>query len=555
MQFSISGTKCQAQGHLIAIDHNQITASMKFKTGEVPESTWDSTLPCSIHFLPPDSVFRRQALGLQKLKERPATDIIRQTILGQRQPPVRTQKVVLANSSDESSKKAFQATPTQIEAIGRALSRPFTLVQGPPGTGKTRMIAEIVVNLLRLQPRSKILVCATSNTAVQNDVVALFRPVEALRKKLLWLGSANRDVEWSEKLSPEFRTLAYIQMMSDSSPEGVRFAELRRRQHLRGGEAIEAFILRQQLEEALCGQADVVCCTLETAARDCLTGQTFPTVIMDEATQALEPSALIPLIYGAERVVLVGDQCQLGPVVCNQNLEANGYGQSLFERLIKANVDSIMLDRQFRMHPEISAFPNAQFYNGRIQDGVTAKERLHRIRECFPNPEIPLSFIDHNGDELQIKNSYGNSLEAEIVVRVVCRLLKAGIPPSHIGIITPYRGQVKLIDKDLRHEPSDYPGLKIATVDSFQGNECDYIIMSTVRSGGTIGFVKDTRRMNVSLTRARYGLVIVGHRETLSYGSDDWYALCEHFEAKGVLTKEGIRSNAALAALMKLGKR
>jgi regulator of nonsense transcripts 1 len=129
-------------------------------------------------------------------------------------------------------------------------------------------------------------------------------------------------------------------------------------------------------------------------------------------------------------------------------------------------------------------------------------------------------------------------LEATIVQQIVQALITGNVSPANIGVITPYRGQVQLLEQTLRPDGTGFPCMKIATVDSFQGGECDYIVMSCVRNGRGIGFVKDERRLNVSLTRARFGLVIVGNKGTLSRDSQTWHALCRHFEAKGLMVDQ-----------------
>jgi hypothetical protein len=198
-----------------------------------------------------------------------------------------------------------------------------------------------------------------------------------------------------------------------------------------------------------------------------------------------------------------------------------------------------MLDEQFRMHPRISEFPNKAFYQGQIRDGLTADEREGPDLECFPvkdeaNKTIPLAFYDVTTDEEQEGKSFRNWGEVE-TVKQVANLLKAnGIQEERIGIISPYGAQVRALRYALPRP--QYPKLKIASVDSFQGGEKDYIIMSCVRSGGpTIGFLGDMRRLNVSLTRARYGLVMVGNTGTLSQYSRVWNQLAEHFRGLGVV--------------------
>jgi regulator of nonsense transcripts 1 len=215
----------------------------------------------------------------------------------------------------------------------------------------------------------------------------------------------SRDFPPSPDLPPEYEVWGYFKMLKDMSTEGQEFFRLHKMawdKPLRGAQAQAADNLRRVLEKRLCEQSDVICCTLETAARECLDQLIFPIVIIDEATQAVEPSALIPLTHGAQRFVLVGDQKQLGPVISDRELERSGYGWSLFERLIEAKVEHVMLDRQFRMHPEISAFPNKHFYQGRLHDGVSQKERCGAPMTCFPIQNIPLLFVDCSGDERKL---------------------------------------------------------------------------------------------------------------------------------------------------------
>jgi hypothetical protein len=546
------------EGRIISICDQEVSVSVKFKSNMArPASGRWNTFRCDIEFFPCDAIVVRQLLALDVLAHRPQSDSIRRIVLGQaRSAP--GQLIPFADASYSFENVTFRATQKQTEAVRRALSQPFTIIQGPPGTGKTKTISAIVIQLLA-NPEiygTKVLVCGTSNASVQNLAVALLPAVRGAGKHLVWLAAATRDIQPSPDLPPEFEALAYWQMLKDPSPQGMEYLQLQQdawKRPLRGSVAEQANLLREQLEKQLCLAADVVCCTLETAARDCMVGLIFKSVIMDEATQAVEPSALIPLIYKAERVVLVGDQCQLGPVVRTRDLESHGYDWSLFERMIESKADYVMLDQQFRMHPEISAFPNKQFYDNKIQDGVTAEQRMGPRLTCFPNPKIPILFIHSSGDEQKIGRSFANEVEANITARVVTTLTRGGIKSCQIGIITPYRPQVQLLEQTIRPNPSMHPDMKIATVDSFQGGECDYIVMSCVRTGPTIGFVKDTRRMNVSLTRARYGLVIIGDRDSLSRDSPDWNALCSHFAAKRAIIKEDAR--VAPRARSDFGKR
>jgi hypothetical protein len=178
------------------------------------------------------------------------------------------------------------------------------------------------------------------------------------------------------------------------------------------------------------------------------------------------------------------------------------------------------------MHPLICQFPSKRFYQDNILNGITAADRASPDLTCFPYPDVPLLFLNIVGGEREVGNSRSNENEAVAVRDVVQLMLSKGIDYSRIGVISPYGGQVGLLRQTLKFPER----IQIASVDSFQGGESDYIILSCVRTGESIGFLSDFRRLNVSLTRARYGLVIVGDAATLSSHSDDWRALIDHYQ-------------------------
>ena len=170
----------------------------------------------------------------------------------------------------------------------------------------------------------------------------------------------------------------------------------------------------------------------------------FENVLIDEITQAQEPEALIPLTLGAKRVVLVGDQCQLGPTVCDEKLSKKGLGKSLFDRLLSLKLSCIMLDTQYRMHPSIADFPSKEFYHSKLFNGISEQDRDNRKIAAFPWPTSkPLCFIDTAGKEEVGPNgtSYLNRFEAEEVVRVLKKLLALGVKQEQIGVISFYDGQ------------------------------------------------------------------------------------------------------------------
>ncbi len=216
---------------------------------------------------------------------------------------------------------------------------------------------------------------------------------------------------------------------------------------------------------------------------------------------------------------------QLGPVVMNKKAARAGLSQSLFERLVILGNRPIRLNVQYRMHPCLSLFPSNMFYDGTLQNGVTAPERLRKnVDFPWPVSDTPMFFYQNLGTE-EISSSgtsYLNRTEASNVEKIVTKFFKAGVMPSQIGVITPYEGQRSYVVTYMQHNGSLkkdlYKDVEVASVDAFQGREKDYIILSCVRSNEHqgIGFLNDPRRLNVALTRAKYGAVILGNPKVLS---------------------------------------
>jgi hypothetical protein len=504
----------------------------------------------TITFSPVDVVYRRAATALDYL-EKAADSEIRAVILGDKRKTTTQGTTLISDASFTFPEAEFAATPVQTEAVNRGLAQSVTLIQGPPGCGKTAVIAAFAVHLLATAKDAKhrILVCGTSNVSVENLVRVVVPAAMGAGKKAVWLATKTQDKRPGLEVSPEHRALVYQQMLKRDTRQGRLFRLLDEKASantLSGKELKQLQELRDILERQICKEADVVCCTLVTAGRRCLEELRFQTVVIDESTQALEPTALIPLIHGCTKLVLVGDQNQLGPVLETDALRRTGYQTGIFKRLISVGLGHTMLDCQFRMHPAISEFPNQQFYHGRITDGITADQRTGPPVLCFPSQTLPLLFWNLNGTAEKKGTSWVNKIEADAVETVVRLLLSSGVEPSAIGVITPYRGQTDLLRRLL--PPFIYPRMKIASVDSFQGGERDYIVMSCVRSGGqNIGFLTDDCRLNVSLTRARFGLAIIGNARTLSSGRT-WRLLCDHYEAKGAMKTEIPRIRVQRAA-------
>jgi regulator of nonsense transcripts 1 len=282
----------------------------------------------------------------------------------------------------------------------------------------------------------------------------------------------------------------------------------------------------------------------------------FRTVLIDESTQSAEPECMIPLVLGCKQVVLVGDHQQLGPVIMNKKAAKAGLNQSLFERLVFLGLAPIRLNVQYRMHPCLSQFPSNMFYEGSLQNGVTAQQRLRRDVD-FPWPvgDTPMMFWSNLGNE-EISasgTSYLNRTEASNVEKIVTRFFKAGVQPQDIGVITPYEGQRSFVVSSMQNtgtfKKENYKEIEVASVDAFQGREKDFIVLSCVRSNDHqgIGFLSDPRRLNVALTRAKYGLVILGNPKVLSK-HPLWHYLLLHFKERNCLV-EGPLSNLQTSLL------
>ncbi len=274
--------------------------------------------------------------------------------------------------------------------------------------------------------------------------------------------------------------------------------------------------------QVLCG-SEVVCATLVGCGAEVLDGLSFPLVVIDECTQATEPRAAIALARASDRVVLIGDQRQLAPTVTSDAARAGGLGVSLFERLLGVGVRASMLTVQYRMHPAIAAWPSRAFYGGLLEAGVSAVQRPLPPR--WPS-DHPVHFAHVDGRERRSRGGVSrfNAQEVRAVARAVERLLGRGegaegdadgegerLRADELGVITPYAAQVSELRRAL---PS---AVEVRTVDGFQGREKEVIIISAVRANARaeLGFLVDPRRLNVAITRARRGLLVVGHAPTL----------------------------------------
>ncbi|XP_057510254.1 regulator of nonsense transcripts 1 homolog isoform X2 [Actinidia eriantha] len=422
---------------------------------------------------------------------------------------------------------------SQIFAVKSVLQKPVSLIQGPPGTGKTVTSAAIVYHMAK-QGQGQVLVCAPSNVAVDQ----LAEKISATGLKVIRISAKSREAVSSPV---EHLTLHYQVRHLDTSEKSElhKLQQLKDEQgELSSSDEKKYKALKQATEREISQSANVICCTCVGAGDPRLASFRFRQVLIDESTQATEPECLIPLVLGAKQVILVGDHCQLGPVIMCKKAARAGLAQSLFERLVLLGVKPIRLQVQYRMHPSLSEFPSNSFYEGMLQNGVTINERQSPgIDFPWPVPNRPMFFYVQMGQE-EISasgTSYLNRTEASNVEKIVTTFLKSGVVPSQIGVITPYEGQrayiVNYMSRNGALRQQLYKEIEVASVDSFQGREKDYIILSCVRSNEHqgIGFLNDPRRLNVALTRARYGIVILGNPKVLSK-QQLWNGLLTHYK-------------------------
>ncbi len=421
---------------------------------------------------------------------------------------------------------------TQEKAVNEVLwTKDVMVVHGPPGTGKTTTLVEAINETLRRE--SQVLVCAQSNMAVDWISEQLVdRGINVLR-----VGNPTRVNDKMLSFTYERRFEAhpdYPQLWS--LRKAIREMRSKRK---RGNESYHqqldrlnsrAAELEIRINAEIFGEARVIACTLTGAASRVLEGMKFSTLFIDEAAQALEAACWIP-IRKVSRVIFAGDHCQLPPTVKSIAALKAGLGKTLMERIVENKPEIVtLLQVQYRMNDEIMRFSSNEFYGGKLQ---TAPEIKYR---GILDYDIPISWYDT--DELPeetenreqfVGESFGriNKAEAELTLQHLelyySRIGKQRILDERIdvGIISPYRAQVQLLRRLIRKREFFKPFrhlITVNTVDGFQGQERDVIVLSLVRSNdeGQIGFLRDLRRMNVAITRARMKLIILGSVDTLT---------------------------------------
>lgn len=522
----------QGVGYVIKIPNNQsdeVCLELR-KTGN------DKSVPTELsHNFSADYVWKatsydrmQNAMKTFALDEMSVSGYIFHTLLGH---DVRLQPMKLNLPKKWTAPGLPDLNTSQVDAIRSVLQKPLSLIQGPPGTGKTVTSATIIYHLAKTSG-NQVLVCAPSNVAVDQ----LCEKIHLTGLKVVRLTAKSReDVE----SSVSFLSLHEQVRKSGLNSEFMKLSQLKTETGELSIQDEKKFKqLTKQVEREALNNADVVCCTCVGAGDPRLAKMKFRNVLIDESTQSAEPECIIPLVLGCKQAVLVGDHKQLGPVIMNKKAAKAGLNQSLFERLMELQNKPIVLNMQYRMHPCLSEFPSNMFYEGSLQNGVTVEQRKRNdVDFPWPAAEMPMMFWSNFGNE-EISTSgtsYLNRTEASNVEKAVTRFFRAGVPPSSIGVITPYEGQRSYIVSTMQNsgtlKKEMYKEVEVASVDAFQGREKDFIVLSCVRSNENqgIGFLSDPRRLNVALTRAKYGLVILGNPKILSK-HELWWNLLTHFK-------------------------
>lgn len=449
--------------------------------------------------------------------------------------------------------------PTQERAVNEVLwAKDVAIVHGPPGTGKTTTLVEAINETLMRE--SQVLVCAQSNMAVDWISEKLVdRGINVLR-----IGNPTRvndkmlgfTYERRFESHPDYPQLwairkAIRELRKNRKKGSENFHQKMDRLKSRASE------IELRINAELFGEARVIACTLVGSAHHLLEGMKFGTLFIDEAAQALEAACWIPM-KRASRVILAGDHCQLPPTIKSIAALRAGLGKTLMERIAENKPEVVtLLKIQYRMNDEIMRFSSDWFYGGKVESAPQIKYR------SVLDYDHPITWIDTSNEENQITiegedapedsastassvsaanqnsdlnfkeqfvgESFGriNKAEAELTLLTLAeyftkigkqRVLEERID---VGIISPYRAQVQYLKKLIKKYEFFKPYrrlISVNTVDGFQGQERDVILISLVRSNdeGQIGFLKDLRRMNVAMTRARMKLIILGNKDTMT---------------------------------------
>lgn len=448
----------------------------------------------------------------------------------------------------EATTRHSALNPTQQAAVNWALTaQDVAIIHGPPGTGKTTTLVEIIYQAVQIP--KKVLVTAPSNLGVDNLLeklvarglkpIRLGHPARVMESLRAW--SLDFVVEKHEDARLAQKMMKQASVLFQQARRYTRAAPAKGEKPALWAEAKALMADARQLEsravKRVLDDADIICATTTGLDPFLLGNRSFDLVVLDEAGQATEPNAWIPLLRGTS-LICGGDHCQLPPTVLSREAAEQGLGISLMERLVQLYGPLVTrrLDIQYRMHESIMNFSSQEFYEGALQAAPAVAQ--HRLRDILPalgaqDDLGPLLFIDTAGSGFQEETerdsgSRFNLGEAKIVERRIANLLALGLAAEQIAVITPYAAQARLLRDRLAGQ-----GIEVDTIDGFQGREKEAVVISLVRSNDDqeIGFLKENRRLNVALTRARRHMLVIGDSATL--GSHGFFQrLLQYFESQ-----------------------
>lgn len=427
---------------------------------------------------------------------------------------------------------------SQMEAVHKILSaEDLAIVHGPPGTGKTTTLVQAIKALIK-KDNKQLLVVAPSNAAVDLlsekladeglDVIRAGNPARISEKLMsLTLDSKTaadvrmKEVKKMKKQAQAFKDMAHKYKRSFGKAERDQRKALFDEAHkvMKEADRTEQYIMEGLLEKA-----QIITATLVGANHYSIKNRKYHTIVIDEAGQALEPASWIPVLKG-QKLVMAGDHNQLPPTIKSKVAGNNGLNETLMSKCVALFPEAVvLLEEQYRMHRYIMGYSSFVFYNDKLKAHDSVAEHL-----LFAN-DTPLAFIDTAGcgyEEKQESTRISNEEEASFLFRHATQMVntlqahytKKDFPT--IAIISPYREQVLLMQEMMLHNPAllEYKDkISVNTIDSFQGQERDIVYISMTRSNaeGVVGFLSDTRRMNVAMTRARKKLIVIGDSATLS---------------------------------------
>ncbi|MBR5613211.1 MAG: AAA family ATPase [Bacteroidaceae bacterium] len=420
--------------------------------------------------------------------------------------------------------------PTQEEAVNKVMhAKDVAIVHGPPGTGKTTTLVEAIYETLHRE--NQVLVCAQSNMAVDwiseklvdrgVPVLRIGNPTRVNDKMLSF--TYERRFESHPDYPQLWSIRKAIRDLYSQNRKGANRESLRQKINSLKDRATE---LEIRINEALFSEARVIACTLVSSANRILMGMKFGTLFIDEAAQALEAACWIA-IRKADRVILAGDHCQLPPTIKCIEAMRGGLDETLMQKIVCNKPETVsLLKTQYRMNDEIMRFSSEWFYHGELN---SAPEVKYRSILDFDTPIVWINTENMDCNEEFVGESFGRINKAEALLcieelkKYINKIGKERLLDERIdfGVISPYKAQVQylrqLVKKDAFFKPFRSL-MTINTVDGFQGQERDVILISLVRANedGQIGFLNDLRRMNVAITRARMKLIILGDASTLT---------------------------------------